>query len=196
MIERPGPPLSNSGPELGPRTPLERRHMTRVLPTINDLREFGVALRRENLDLAAFAHGMTPREYAEARRKAYVELAALATAANPASCRQRKPRIAPPGGLLTSAQAAAKLGCSIKTLNGHVAAGDLRYVIIGKGTKRPRKMFADSDLAEFIANQTRKDEPCPSTASRARRSSTSSSESTVIAFTAAPKPRPGVKPKR
>ena len=139
-------------------------------------------------------YGHDPRE--PERRFFIASSASLPKLPKPAPRRQRKPHIAPPGGLLTSAQAAAKLGCSIKTLNGHVAAGDLRYVIIGKGTKRPRKMFADSDLAEFIANQTRKDEPCPSTASRARRSSTSSSESTVIAFTAAPKPRPGVKPKR
>jgi hypothetical protein len=37
------------------------------------------------------------------------------------SRRQRKPDASVPGGLKTAAQAAAKLGCSIKTLNGHVA---------------------------------------------------------------------------
>src|SRR4051794_10569450 len=46
-------------------------------------------------------------------------------------CHQRTLR--PPGGLRTPAEAAAKLGCSIKTLNGHVAAGALKYVIIGHG---------------------------------------------------------------
>src|SRR5262249_60011008 len=46
--------------------------------------------------------------------------------ASPPSSRQRKPRQPVPGGLLTAAQAAAKLNCSIKTLNAHVAAGDLR----------------------------------------------------------------------
>jgi hypothetical protein len=101
-----------------------------------------------------------------------------------------------PDGLRTPAEAASKLGCSIKTLNGHIASGALGYVIIGHGKKRPRKMFTDGDLNAFITNQTRKDVPCPSTASRARRSSTSNSESTVIAFTAAPKPRPGAKPKK
>ena len=35
--------------------------------------------------------------------------------------------------------------------------GALRYVTIGHGTKRPRKMFTDADLNEFIAEQTRKD---------------------------------------
>src|SRR5262245_38119973 len=47
--------------------------------------------------------------------------------------RQRKPRPLVPDGLKTSAQAAAKLGCSIKTLNGHVKVGDLKYVTIGQG---------------------------------------------------------------
>src|SRR5262245_9067841 len=58
----------------------------------------------------------------------------------------RKPRQSPPDALKTAAQAAAKLGCSIKTLNGHIASGALRYVIIGHGTKRPRKMLHDADL--------------------------------------------------
>jgi hypothetical protein len=101
-----------------------------------------------------------------------------------------------PDGLKTAAQAAAKLNCSIKTLNGHVASGALRCVVIGHGTKRRRIRFTDADLDEFIINQTRRDTPCPSTASRARRTSTSNSESKIIAFTAAPKPRPGVKPKK
>src|SRR5262245_39717705 len=110
--------------------------------------------------------------------------------------RQRKPRQPTPDGLRTPAEAAAKLGCSIKTLNGHIVSGALGYVIIGHGKKRPRKMFTDGDLNAFIINQTRKDVPCPSTASRARRSSTSSSGSEVIAVTAAPKPRLAANPKK
>jgi hypothetical protein len=110
--------------------------------------------------------------------------------------RRRKPRPATPGGLLTAAQAAAKLGCSIKTLNGHVVAGAVGYVVIGHGRKRPRKMFTDSDLDAFIAAQTRKDSPCPSTASRARYTSTSTSSGTVIDFTAPRKPPTGDKRKR
>jgi hypothetical protein len=112
--------------------------------------------------------------------------------------RQRKVRVRPPDGLRTPAEAARKLGCSIKTLNGHVATGALRYVIIGHGKKRPRKMFADADLDAFIANQTRKDVPCPSTKTRtvARRSSTSTSNSTVIGFMARRNARRNVKPKK
>jgi hypothetical protein len=110
--------------------------------------------------------------------------------------RQCKPRSPVPGGLLTAAQAAAKLNCSIKTLNGHVAAGALKYVSIGHGTKRPRKMFTDADLDEFIANQTREAPPCPSTASRARRTGTSISSGEVIGFMARRNARLGVKPKK
>jgi hypothetical protein len=111
--------------------------------------------------------------------------------------RAGKPRIAPPGGLKSKHEAAAKLGCSIKTLDGHIATGALRYVIIGHGTKRPRRMFTDADLDDFIANQTRKDAPaCPSTETRARRIGSSTFGAEVIAFTALPKPRPGAKPKR
>ena len=110
----------------------------------------------------------------------------------------KPPVAAPPDGLRTPAEAARKLGCSIKTLNAHVAAGDLRYVSIGKGTKRPRRMFADPDINEFITNQTRKDVPCPSisTETVARRISTSTSKCEVIGFTARRNARRAAKPKK
>lgn len=110
--------------------------------------------------------------------------------------RQRKARLGPPDGLRTMAEAAGKLGCSIKTLNGHVAAGALGYVAIGHGTKRPRKMFTDSDLNAFIAAQTRKDFPCPSTAPAKRLIGISTSNTEVIGFTARRNARLGVKPKK
>jgi hypothetical protein len=111
----------------------------------------------------------------------------------PPRARERKP--SPADGLRTASEAAAKLGCSIKTLNAYVESGALRYVIIGHGTKRPRRMFAPADLDAFITSQTRKESPpCPSSASRARRSGTSTSNSEVIAFTARPRSRPSAKP--
>jgi hypothetical protein len=111
--------------------------------------------------------------------------------------RRRRQRAArPPDGLLTASEAAAKLRCSIKTLNGHVAARSIKYVIIGHGTKRPRKMFTDADLNQFIANQTREDSPCPSSVPRARVTGTSISGTKVIAFTAQPRPPIGAKPKK
>jgi hypothetical protein len=111
--------------------------------------------------------------------------------------RQRKPRTAPADGLRTAEEAAAKLRCSQKTLNGYVAAGTLRYVAIGHGSKRQRKMFTDADLNALIEAQTRKDSPaCPSSASRARHTGTSTSSGAVIAFTARRNAPRGAKPKR
>jgi hypothetical protein len=111
--------------------------------------------------------------------------------------RARKPRTPTPDGLRTMREAAARLGCSVKTLAGHIAAGALRYVVVGHGTKRRRKMLTDAELAEFIANQSRKDSPvCPSTRTPARHSGNSTSSSEVIAFTARQSARPGAKLKR
>src|SRR5262249_18493681 len=104
----------------------------------------------------------------------------------------RKPqtvRARPPDGLLTPAEAAAKPGCSEKTLNGHVATGALGYVDMGHGRKRMRRMFADADLDQFIANQSRKVTPCPSTAGRARPTGTSTFTGEVVDFTGPRKPR-------
>ena len=47
---------------------------------------------------------------------------------------------------MTAREAAAKLGCSAKTLNGHIESGALRYVNIGHGSKRQRKMITPADL--------------------------------------------------
>jgi hypothetical protein len=114
----------------------------------------------------------------------------------PPSGRPRQPRIAPPDGLKTAAQAAARLGCSIKTLDGYVRAGAIGYVIIGHGKKRPRRMFTDADLNAFIQAQTRKESSCPSTRTSVRRSGNLTSGGEVIAFTGVPRPRPGGKRKR
>jgi hypothetical protein len=56
-------------------------------------------------------------------------------------------------------EGAARLGCSVKTVNGHIASGALGYVVIGHGTRRPRKMLTDADLDAFIAAQTGKNVP-------------------------------------
>jgi Helix-turn-helix domain len=111
--------------------------------------------------------------------------------------RTKAPPLAPADGLRTPAEAARKLRCSDKTLRGHVASGALRYVNVGHGKKRPHRMFADADLDDFIAAQTRKDvpAPCQSDATRAHRSGTTTFKSEVIAFTARPNARRGVKRK-
>src|SRR5262245_59694028 len=107
----------------------------------------------------------------------------------------RKLRQSSPDGLKTAAQAAAKLNCSIKTLIGHVASGALRCVDVGRGEKRRRPRFADADLNECIANQTRKVTPSPSAAIRALRSGSTTSRSTIVAFSDLQKGRRDGKPK-
>jgi hypothetical protein len=123
-------------------------------------------------------------------------LAGFLDPVHPPKRRHHQRKLPTPDGLLTRAQAAAKLNCSLRTLDGHVASGALRYVVIGHGKKRPRRMFTAADLDEFIANQTRKDVPCPSIASGARRSGSSISGFEVIAFTGLRNARPGGKPKK
>ena len=112
--------------------------------------------------------------------------------------RARRPMLAPPlpNGLRTLTEAARKLRCSISTLNAHVVSGALRYVAVGHGRERMRKMFTDADLDTFIANRTRKDSPCPSSRTHARRSGASTSRSEVIAFTGRRNARPSGKRKR
>src|SRR5262245_46941191 len=97
--------------------------------------------------------------------------------------------------LRTPAEVAARLRCSRKTLNEHVRMGALRYIIIGCGSKRPRRMFTDADVDQFIERQSRRDVPCQFTDRRARRSTTSTSGSAVIAFTALRNARTDAKPK-
>ena len=97
--------------------------------------------------------------------------------------------------LYTPKEAATRLRCSLKTLSAHVRSGALRYVQIGRGTKRPRRMYADPDLAEFIERQTRKEVPW-STNRPARRTSISTSGGEVVGFTALQSERTAGKPRR
>ena len=107
--------------------------------------------------------------------------------------RKRKPP--PPNGPFTPDKR-LPVRCSIKTLKGYVKSGALRYILIGHGTKRQRKLFSDADLTAFIEAQSRKDVPCPSTRINARHTGNTISGGAVIAFSAQPRPRPGVQPKK
>jgi excisionase family DNA binding protein len=91
----------------------------------------------------------------------------------------------PADGLKTPAQAARRLGVSIRTLRNLVSTGGLRYVNVGHGKQRERIMFTDNDLNDLIASRTRqKAQQCQSISPRARRTTTSTSSGEVIAFTA------------
>jgi hypothetical protein len=101
---------------------------------------------------------------------------------SPRRSRHRHPRPQPHGGLLTERQAAAWLGASIKTIRAFVKSGALRYIALGHGRQRQRRMFT---LAAFIEHQARRDAPpCPSIGRKARRSTITTSKSTVLDFAA------------
>jgi Helix-turn-helix domain len=112
--------------------------------------------------------------------------------------RHRKPVLPVPDGLMTEAEAAGRLRCSLKTVRKHMHGGALRYVSIGLGEKRKRRMIAQSDLNEFIRNQTRTEssQECLSTGTSARRIGSSIFKSELIGFTARRKARLAAKLKR
>src|SRR5580700_8013942 len=97
--------------------------------------------------------------------------------------------------LRTPAEVASRLRCSQKMLNVHVRGGAIRFVIIGSGSKRPRRMFTDGDVEEFIERQTRRNAPCQSIDRKVRRSITSTSGGEVLAFTALRSARIDAKPR-
>jgi excisionase family DNA binding protein len=98
--------------------------------------------------------------------------------------------------LRTPKEAAEKLRCSEKTLRAHVESGALRYVQIGRGTKKVRRMFTDEDIEAFIESQTRRNVPCLSTSTRAHRSTSTTSNGEVVAFTALRNARAAEKPNK
>jgi excisionase family DNA binding protein len=57
---------------------------------------------------------------------------------------------APNAKLFDLKQAARKLGISEDQLRGFVKAGELRFINLGLGKKRPRMRFTQTDLDDFI----------------------------------------------
>src|SRR5262245_1416277 len=92
--------------------------------------------------------------------------------------------------LLSTREAAEKLGMSLKTLRGHVQDGAIRYIVTGRGKKRPGIAFDPADLEAFTEQRRRTKvvTPCPSTNTKPRPSGNSTLNSTVTAFTAVPRP--------
>ena len=81
--------------------------------------------------------------------------------------------------------AAKRLGASVDHVRALVEDGRLRYVNIGRGSKRPRYRFTEADLNEFIeTNRARGEAPCPSSRLRKVRITNSTSCSVAIGFTA------------
>src|ERR1700737_5245030 len=85
--------------------------------------------------------------------------------------------------LLNRKQAAKKLDISEDQVTGLVLDGELPYITVGRGKKRPRMRFTEEDIEELIARRRRR-EPCLSTSPKSHRSTSTISGSEVIGFTA------------
>ena len=96
--------------------------------------------------------------------------------------------------LLTIAEAAAMLGVSVKTMRGHVKAGEIAYINLGRGEKRARMAFEPCDIDEFL--NRRRTRQCQSTSRKVPRSTTSTSRSVGIDFAAVRAKLKGAQPRR
>jgi excisionase family DNA binding protein len=56
--------------------------------------------------------------------------------------------------LLTIAAAADRLSVSIDTLRGLVRDGEMRFVNVGRGKVKPRIMFTDRDIDDFVTRRS------------------------------------------
>lgn len=74
------------------------------------------------------------------------------------------------------------LSMNDKTLLRHVRAGNIRYVLKGLGSVRPRREFTMSDVLEFLESQGRRE--CPSIGPKTRRSTSTTSKEEVYDFMA------------
>ena len=82
---------------------------------------------------------------------------------------------------LTAPEVCRLLRIDGKTLLRHVRAGNIRYVLKGLGSVRPRREFTMSDVLEFLKNQERRE--CPSTGPKTRNSTSSTFGGEVYDFT-------------
>jgi hypothetical protein len=87
-------------------------------------------------------------------------------------------------GLLSADEAAQHLNITPDQVKGFAQDGDLHYIDVSRGKKRPRMRFTIEDLNEFIERRKRRDTACLSTGKATHRSTTSTSGAAVTGFTA------------
>jgi hypothetical protein len=85
--------------------------------------------------------------------------------------------------LWKAARAARELCISTKTLREHVRAGEIAFVPIGRGEKRPRLAFDPQDIRAFI-ERNRSRAACPSIDPKTARTTSSTSKSGELGFMA------------
>lgn len=135
----------------------------------------------------AFLLSMTTSKTSEVMSKFdFAAAMAAAPVFEPWEGKTRKRRKRPADGLLMSAEAAERLGITVEQLSAFIRDGELRYVNVGRGAKRPRYRFTEADINELI--EKRKEQggiQCPSTKAKSpRRISGSTSGSVAVGFMA------------
>lgn len=96
----------------------------------------------------------------------------------------------PPEEQFDAKEAAKRLGISVKLLMKHVKAGRIRYInVAGPGSSRPRYRFTDYILKVFQSKQQKREVPkCQSVKMPKAHTTNTTSNSTIVAFSALQKP--------
>jgi excisionase family DNA binding protein len=68
--------------------------------------------------------------------------------------------------LLTPQKAAERLAITVEQLHDLVRDGELVYIAVGRGKKRPRRRFTEADLTDFIERRRRREVGQAATVSR------------------------------
>jgi hypothetical protein len=84
---------------------------------------------------------------------------------------------------LTPQETALRLNITTDQLAAFTADGEISYINVGRGKKRPRRRYTEQDIQEFLERRRRR-EVCLSTATSVPRTTSSISRSTVIGFMA------------
>jgi excisionase family DNA binding protein len=96
--------------------------------------------------------------------------------------------------LLDGKEAAKRLNITEDQLGALVHDGEISYINVGRGKKRPRRRYAEEDIEEFKARRRRR-EACLSIGLKSHRSISTISKSEVIGFTARRNAQPAKTPK-
>jgi hypothetical protein len=96
--------------------------------------------------------------------------------------------------LLTPQEAACRLNITVTQLGAFAQDGEISYINVGRGKKRPRRRYAEEDIREFKERRRRR-ESCLSIGASARHTTNSISSTKVIGFMAQRSARLGKTPK-
>jgi excisionase family DNA binding protein len=103
----------------------------------------------------------------------------------PVVTHRRRQQRAVIAGLRTAVEAAEWLGITPEQVSAFVRDGELRYINMGRGAKRPRYRFAEADLNELIEKRKEQGVQCLfSNRASPRHTGGTTSSSLVVGFTA------------